>query len=66
MLYFRDIYPLTYGITLWGSAHKTSLNRLIVQQQKLIRSIVGAPFNAHTEPILKKGINCGRIGNDIC
>lgn len=54
-IYYTLIYPhLSYGITMWGGAHSIYTNKLIIQQKKLIRSISGAPFNAHTEPLFKK------------
>ena len=41
---------LHYGNVLWGRAP----GRLIQQQKKAIRAIVGASYNSHTSPILKK------------
>ncbi len=54
-LYYSLIYPyLTYGITLWGAACKTVINKLYVIQKKAIRTILKANYNAHTEPLCKK------------
>ena len=48
------IYPyLSYGIPLWGAAADCHLNKLIVLQKKAVRSISGASYIAHTNPILK-------------
>ena len=39
-LYFYFIYPyLTYGITSWGSACKTTLHKIKTKQNKCVRSI---------------------------
>ena len=55
MLYHSIVYPhLTYGITVWGSAHETHKSKLILTQKKIIRIINGSKYDAHTEPIFKK------------
>jgi len=55
MLYHSIVYPhLTYGITLWGSAHQTHKSKLILTQKKLMRIINGSKYDAHSEPIFKK------------
>ena len=55
MLYHSIVYPhLTYGITLWGSAHETHKSKLILTQKKIIRIINGSKYDAHSEPIFKK------------
>ncbi len=46
---------ISYGITLWGSAFKTQLNRLQVLQKKAIRCVYKAPYNDHTLPLFQKG-----------
>ena len=54
-LYYTLVYPyLTYGINLWGAACDTHLNKLIIMQKKLVRSIAFAKYDAHTEPLFKK------------
>ena len=35
---------LQYGISLWGSANKSSLNRLNKLHNKTIRSVTGLPY----------------------
>ena len=53
-LYYTLVFPhLTYGITLWGAAHDTHINKLIITQKKLIRAMTGSPYNAHTEGLFK-------------
>ena len=54
-LYYSLVYPyLIYGITLWGSAAKNHLSKIIIMQKKIIRAIVEAPYNAHTNTIFHK------------
>jgi hypothetical protein len=54
-LYYSIVYPyLTYGITLWGSTFESQLKKIKVMQKKVVRTIYGAPYNAHTEPIFKQ------------
>ena len=44
-LYYSFIYPyLTYGITSWGSAYKTRLQKIKTKQNKCVHSI----FFAHS------------------
>jgi len=53
-LYYLLVYPhLLYGIVLWGNTYNIYLNKLIVLQKKIIRTITGFLFNAHTEPLFK-------------
>ena len=53
-LYNTLVYPhLLYGIILWGNTYTIHLNKLIVLQKKIIRTITGSFYNAHTEPLLK-------------
>ena len=53
-LYYSLIHPhLTYGVTLWGSAFKYELNKIIKAQKKAIRNICKAQYNEHTDPFLK-------------
>ena len=44
---------LTYGINIWGSANKSSLNELYKKQKQAIRTVCNSKFNAHTEPLFK-------------
>ena len=45
-LYETLIQPhLNYGITLWGGTHDTHVNKLIVQQKKIIRTITNSKYN---------------------
>ena len=54
-LYYSMVYPyLTYGITVWGTASKVHLSKLITKQKKIIRIIAGANYCAHTEPLFKR------------
>lgn len=53
-LYYTLIYPyLDYGISLWGTTHKTHTNKIKVMQKKSIRIISNAKYNDHTDPIFK-------------
>jgi hypothetical protein len=53
-LYYSLVYPhLLYGIVLWGNTYNIYLNKLIVLQKKIIRTITGSLFNAHTESLFK-------------
>ena len=53
-LYYSLVYPyLAYGVTLWGSTYPTHLSKLIIRQQKVVRIIAGAHYNAHTAPIFR-------------
>ena len=41
-LYYSLVYPcIDYGITLWGTSHKTHTNRIFIMQKKAIRIIAG-------------------------
>ncbi len=53
-LYYSLIYPyLDYGITLWGSAYLTYVNKIFLMQKKAVRIISGAKYNDHTNPLFK-------------
>ena len=39
--------------TVWASAYKTNLRRLVILQKRIIRIINKSHFNAHTDPIFK-------------
>ena len=54
-LYETLIQPhLNYGITLWGGTHDTHVNKLIVQQKKIIRTITNSKYNEHTDPLFNQ------------
>ena len=54
-LYFCLVYPyLVYCISVWGSTYPSNLNRMFLQQKKVIRIISKSAFDAHTEPIFKQ------------
>ena len=42
---------LIYGISLWGATFKTYSNFFFISQKKVVRAIVGATYNAHTNNI---------------
>jgi len=44
---------LIYGINIWGSANKSTLNELFLKQKQAIRTVCNAKFNSHTEPLFK-------------
>ena len=53
-LYYSLVYPyLAYGVMLWGSTYPAHLSKLIIRQNKLVRIIAGAHYNAHTVPIFR-------------
>jgi hypothetical protein len=56
LLYFALAYPhLMYNITVWGSASSHLLNKLVVQQKRLIRLVYGSQeYLAHTNPMFKE------------
>ena len=45
---------LIYGINIWGSANKATLNELYKKQKQAIRTVCNSKFNAHTEPLFKE------------
>ena len=52
LIYNTIVLPhLYYGITVWGNAHETYINRLQVLQKRAIRIISHASFLAHTQPL---------------
>ena len=54
-LYYSMIFPyLIYGITLWGATYKSSVNKLTVMQKKVIRAMVSAKYNAHTDDLFNE------------
>jgi hypothetical protein len=54
-LYFSLIHcHLTYATVIWSSCNAPTLKQLITKQKMAIRTITGAKFNAHSEPLFKK------------
>jgi len=54
-LYQTLIQPhFVYGITFWGGTYDTYLNKLFVQQKKLIRIITNSKYNEHTDPLFNE------------
>ncbi len=54
-VYYSLVYPyLDYGITLWGTTHKTYINKIRIMQKKAIRIISNSKYNDHTEPLFKE------------
>ena len=51
-LYYSMFHSyMSYGLLLWGSAKKTYLHPLEIKQNKAIRAIAHAKYNAHAEPL---------------
>ena len=42
---------LSYGITLWGVANNTLLEKIVLLQKRAIRAITKSDFLAHTDPL---------------
>lgn len=54
LIYYSLIYPyLSYCHTVWGAADKTILNRILVAQKKVIRTITYRDKYAHTNYLFK-------------
>jgi len=54
-MYYSLIQPyLSYGIILWGHAHKKYINKLKVSQNKTIRNINNSKYNESAKPIYSK------------
>ena len=55
MIYAALFQPhLNYGITTWGFAPDSAINRIVKLQKKAIRNISKAKYNAHTSELFKK------------
>ena len=53
--YYAYIYPyLSYCTIIWGGTYATHLQPLIIQQKRTIRTITGAGFRDHTDPLFKQ------------
>ena len=54
-LYFSIIHPhILYGITAWGVATSSTIDKTNKLLKQAIRLIHKAKYNSHTEPLLKK------------
>ena len=54
-LYQTLIQPhLNYGISFWGGTHESHINKLVIQQKKIIRMITNSKYNDHTDPLFKR------------
>ncbi len=54
-LYYSIFHShLTYGTILWGSVPKYKLKKIEITQNRSIRNIFNAPYNAHTTILYKK------------
>jgi hypothetical protein len=54
-LYFSMVHSnLSYGISIYGCANTTNLEKLRKMQKKAIRLICNANFRAHTTPLFKE------------
>ena len=45
---------LRYGLTFWGAANKSELNKIFILQKKMIRIIHRADYLAHTDPLFQR------------
>ncbi len=53
-LYYTLIYPhLSNGLYLWGSTHKTYLDKLLILQKRAIRTVAGVGCLDHTHPLFQ-------------
>ena len=54
-LYFAIFHShLSYGLPVWGNADRIYMDNIVKLQNKAIRAISFADFNAHTSPLLKE------------
>ena len=52
IIYHALVTPyITYCVTVWGCAPRYLINKLFIQQKKLVRIIAGATYFAHTDPL---------------
>ena len=50
--YYAFIYPyLNYNVTVWGGTYETTLQPLVLQHKKVIRTIANADYRDHTTQI---------------
>jgi exonuclease III len=49
-LYYSLVYPyIAYCNMVWASNYNSRLHRITVLQKRIVRKIVGLPYNSHTE-----------------
>ena len=54
-LYYSLIYPyIDYDLSLWGSTHKSHVNKIFTKQKTATRTITGTQYNVHTNPLFIK------------
>ncbi len=54
ILYYSLVHPhLLYGLPIWGNTYQVHLSKIIILQKKTIRTITGAKYNDHSEPLFK-------------
>jgi hypothetical protein len=54
-LYYTLVHPyLSYCNFIWASNYKSRIQRLIILQKRVIRIIMGSPFNSHTHLLFKQ------------
>ena len=51
-LYYSLVYPyLIYCVLAWGSTYKVHINKLVILQKRIIRSITFSPYRCHTNSL---------------
>ena len=55
LIYNAFIQPhLSYGLEVWGCAHASYLNKILIIQKMAVRAITSSKFGAHSGPLFKK------------
>ena len=55
MIYYALAYPhLQYCISSWGGAARSHINTLLRKQKRLIRVMLGQPFDAPSKPLFRQ------------
>ena len=55
MIYYALAYPhLQYCISSWGGAAHSHMNTLLRKQKRLIRVMLGQPFDAPSKPLFRQ------------
>ena len=55
LLYFSLVHPhLTYGNILWGTSHKSYIQKLFVMQKKAVRIATNSCYNEHSPPLFQR------------
>ena len=53
--YYAYIYPyLSYNIIVWGAAYDSVLQPLFLQQKRTVRTVAGAGYRDHTDPLFRR------------